>query len=60
MDDCTEMRTAYGRCSSLLHSSPDTLSPARPKPEAVQNEIAALRNWVADIRQRQDKVDLLQ
>lgn len=60
MDDCTEMRKAYGRCSSLLHSSPDTLSPALPKPEAVQNEIAALRNWVADIRQRQDKVDLLQ
>jgi hypothetical protein len=60
MDDCTEMRKAYGRCSSLLHSSPDTLSPALPKPEAVQNEIAALRNWVADIRQRQDKVGLLQ
>lgn len=60
MDDCTEMRKAYGRCSSLLHGSPDTLSPALPKPEAVQYEIAALRSWVADIRQRQDKVAFLQ
>ena len=60
MDDCTEMRKAYGRCSTLLHSSPDTLSPALPKPEAVQNEITALRNWVANIRQRQGNIDLLQ
>ena len=59
MDDCTEMRKAYGRCSTLLHSSPDTLSPALPKPEAVQNEIAALRNWVGNLRQRQDNIDLL-
>ena len=60
MDDCTEMRKAYGRCSTLLHSSPDTLSPALSKPEAVQNEITVLRNWVANIRQRQGNVDLLQ
>ena len=25
MDDCIGMRQAYGRCSTLLHSSPDTL-----------------------------------
>lgn len=60
IDDCTGMRAAYGRCSTLLHSSPDTLSPALAKPEAVQKEITALRNWIADIRQRQDKIDLLQ
>ena len=60
MDDCTEMRKAYGRCSTLLHSSPDTLSPALPKPEAVQNEITALRNWVVNIRQRQGNINLLQ
>ena len=50
---------ANGSCSTLLHSSPDTLSPALPKPQAVQNETAALRNWVANIRQRQDNIDLL-
>lgn len=60
IDDCTGMRTAYGRCSTLLHSSPDTLSPALPKPDAVQKEITALRNWVEHIRRRQDKIDLLQ
>ena len=49
-----------GSCSTLLHSSPDTLSPALPKPQAVQNETAVLRNWVANIRQRKDNIDLLQ
>ena len=60
MHDCTGMRKAYGRCSTLLHSAPDTLSPALPKPEAVQNEVAALRNWVANVKQRQDNIDVLQ
>jgi hypothetical protein len=60
IDDCTEMREAYGRCSTLLHSSPDTLSSTLPNPEAVQKEITVLRNWIADIRQRQDEIDLLQ
>lgn len=60
MEDCTEMRKAYGRCSALLHSAPDTLSPSLPKPEAVENEITALRSWVKDLRQRQGEIDLLQ
>ena len=60
MHDCTEMRKAYGRCSTLLHSAPDTLSPALPKPEAVQTQIAALRNWVANVKLRQDNIDVLQ
>ena len=60
MDDCTEMRQAYGRCSTLLHSSADALNPPLPKPETVQNEITALRNWVEDIKQRQGKIDWLQ
>ena len=49
MDDCPRMRKAYGRCSTLLHSSAVALNPPLPNPEAVQNEIAALRNWVKDI-----------
>ena len=60
MDDCTEMRRAYGRCSTLLHSSADTLNQPPPKPEAVQNEITALQGWVQDIKQRQGKIDWLQ
>jgi hypothetical protein len=59
MDDCIEMRNAYGRCSILLHSSADTLNPPLPKPQAVQDEITALRKWVEDIKERQNKIDLL-
>ena len=60
LDDCMEMRQAYGRCSTLLHSSADELNRPLPKPDAVQNEVTALRKWVEDIKQRQDKIGLLQ
>ena len=60
LDDCREMRQAYGRCSTLLHSSADELNRPLPKPDAVQNEITALRKWVEDIKQRQGKIDWLQ
>ena len=60
LDDCVEMRKAYGRCSNLLHSSADELNRPLPKPDAVQNEITALRKWVEEIKKRQDKNDLLQ
>lgn len=60
LDDCVEMRQAYGRCSTLLHSSADELNRPLPKPDAVQNEITALRKWVEDIKQRQGKIDWLQ
>ena len=56
LDDCREMREAYGRCSRLLHSAADTLNSPLPKPETVQMEITALRNWVADIKQRQRNI----
>jgi len=56
LDDCTEMREAYGRCSSLLHSSPDTLSPVLSKPRDVLKEIETLRKWVKDIRKRQEDI----
>ena len=60
MDDCRTMRQAYGRCSNLLHSESESLNAPLPKPEAVQKEIDALRDWVADIKQRQAGVDWLQ
>ena len=60
MADCLAMREAFGRCSRLLHSSSESLNVPLPKPEAVQSEITALREWVTDIKQRQDKIDWLQ
>ena len=60
MEDCTKMRQAYGRCSTLLHSSADALNLPLPGPEAVQREITELREWVTDVKQRQDKVEWLQ
>jgi hypothetical protein len=59
IQDCTEMRKAYGRCSELLHSSAESLNPPLPKPQAVQDEITALSNWVEDIKQRQSQIDAL-
>ena len=59
MDDCDKMRQAYGRCSTLLHSSADALNPPLPLPDVVQNEITVLQKWVEDIKQRQDKIDWL-
>ena len=60
MDDCDKMRQAYGRCSTLLHSSADALNPSLPPPDVVQNEITVLQKWVEDIKQRQEKIDWLQ
>lgn len=55
-DDCNIMRAAYGRCSSLLHSSADALNKPLPNPSVIAGEIKALSDWVADIQARQDKV----
>lgn len=60
MDDCLFMREAYGRCSKLLHSSSEALNAPLPGPDVVQKEIDALRDWVADIKGRQEKIDWLQ
>ena len=56
MDDCTKMRKAYGRCSTLLHSSADALNSPLPSPESVEQEINALREWISDVKGRQNKV----
>ena len=58
LEDCKTMRNAYGRCSELLHSSPDESNPPLPNPQKVQNEITALRNWMNDIKQRQKDTNL--
>lgn len=56
-DDCNKMREAYRRCSPLLHSAPEALNRPTPTPEDIQAEITTLRNWVGDIKQRQDMID---
>lgn len=60
MDDCEEMRQAYGRCSTLLHSSAEALNRPLPTPDIVQNEITVLKEWVENIKQRQERIDWLQ
>lgn len=53
--DCTAMRTAFGRCSALLHSQPGEINPQLPAPSVIQAEIDELEKWLADIRSRQEK-----
>lgn len=57
LDDCQTMREAYGRCSALLHSSSEALNAPLPGPDAVQTEISVLRDWVADIKSRQQAIE---
>lgn len=45
----------YGECSALLHSSADILNSPLPAPPFIQNKIDALRQWITDIRKRQEK-----
>lgn len=58
IEDCRKMREAFGRCSELLHSVAASLNLPLPMPEVIEAEINALRDWIAEIRQRQDKVKL--
>ncbi|MQX70796.1 AAA family ATPase [Sinorhizobium meliloti] len=53
--DCTSMREAFGRCSTLLHSQPGEINPRLPAPTVIQTEIEALEKWIVDIRARQEK-----
>jgi energy-coupling factor transporter ATP-binding protein EcfA2 len=54
--DCETMRTAFGRCSALLHSEAAGLNKPLPNPAKVQAEITALQDWVSSIQQRQDAI----
>ena len=58
--DCEAMRKAFGRCSTLLHSAADELNPPLPHPNAVRQEITALREWVDDVKGRQASIAWLQ
>jgi len=58
IEDCKVMRDAFGRCSSLLHSTADALNKPPPNPKVIEAEIAALSAWVTDIRERQEKVKI--
>jgi hypothetical protein len=60
LEDCRVMREAYGRCSNLLHSESEAINSPRPKPDTVQAELNALRNWVVSIKQRQDGIAPIQ
>ena len=51
------MREAYGRCSNLLHSQAEVLNTPLPVPDKIQAEITALKDWVEDLKMRQDKID---
>jgi hypothetical protein len=56
LQDCESMREAFGRCSRLLHSDASALNSPLPRPEAVQAEVTALKQWVDDLRGRQRAV----
>jgi len=57
-EDCEAMRDGYGRCSELLHSSARELNRGMPRPDAVEREIKALSDWIADLKTRQDRAKL--
>ena len=56
IDDCYTMRDGYGRCSKLLHSDGDSLNRPLPKPEAIQEEITAIREWIKSLKNRQTAI----
>jgi len=58
LEDCRAMREAYGRCSELLHSSSEALNAPLPTPATLDAEIKAIRDWVADLHDRQGKVKI--
>jgi energy-coupling factor transporter ATP-binding protein EcfA2 len=58
MNDCQNMRDAFGRCSELLHSEAEALNTPAPPPQRIETEIAALASWISSVRQRQDKAKL--
>lgn len=53
MQDYEFVQEGYGRCSELLHSDGDDLNRSLPKPERIQREIDAIRDWVQSVKNRQ-------
>jgi hypothetical protein len=56
LQDCETMRAAFARCSELLHSSSEALNTPLPAPAVIESEMAALEDWVSNIRDRQAKI----
>ncbi len=59
IQDCEAMRAAFGRCSVLLHSESLNLNKPLPEPAKIETEIAALRDWIDSIQQRQQSVKVV-
>lgn len=57
LEDADQMRAGYGRCSTLLHNASDAMNPRIPTPDQIADEIAALRDWIDNLRARQDQVN---
>ena len=57
-EDCKKMRLRYGECSKPLHSEAASLNSGLPSPDDIEKKIDSLRNWVGDIRSRQEKIKL--
>src|SRR5262249_48323236 len=56
LDDADQMRAGYGRCSTLLHNASDAMNPRIPTPDQIAEELATLRNWIANLRARQNQI----
>lgn len=54
--DARSMRTAYGRCSELLHKASEALNPSVPTPGQIENEIQCLRDWLDSLLERQKSI----
>lgn len=54
--DANTMRQHYGQCSELLHKASDALNPKAPTPDAIENELNALEDWLVAVGDRQTKI----
>lgn len=54
--DAATMRQHYGQCSELLHKASDSINPAAPTPETIEEELKAVETWLQEISERQKKI----
>ena len=57
LEDADQMRAGYGRCSTLLHNASDAMNPRIPTPDQIADEIVTLRDWIANLNARQDRIN---
>jgi AAA domain len=58
LEDAEQMRAGYGRCSASLHNASDAMNPRVPTPDQIASEISALRDWIANLNVRQDRINV--